>query len=278
MPSLPAPSADADAGADAGGGPLAVAVDAWRLAVGTLTALRVRPPRRVDRRRAGAAMLLAPAAVLPLGAVVVAVAVAGDALGLPALVVALVAVGSVVLGNRCLHLDGLSDVADGLTASYDRERSLAVMKTGTSGPAGTVAVVLVVGLQVAGLAGLLSHGGGWRAGALAALAVCASRAALATCCARGVPAARPDGLGRTYTGTVPPAAALVVWVVAGALLGAVGSWAGLGWWRGPVAALVAALVVVLVVRRTVGRFGGVTGDVFGATVETALAALLVALS
>jgi adenosylcobinamide-GDP ribazoletransferase len=272
-------SADASGGAAGGArGPLAVTGDAWRLAVGTLTALRVGQPRTVDRRRAALAMVIAPLAVLPLGLAVVVVAVVGEALDLPPLVTALLALGSVVLGNRCFHLDGLSDVADGLTASYDRERSLAVMKTGTSGPAGTVAVVLVLGLQAAGLAGLLAAADGWRAGVLAGLAVCASRAALAACCVRGVPAARPDGLGRTYVGTVAPAIAVLVWLLAAVVLAVAGSWAGLDWWRGPLAVAASVLVVVALVRRTVRRFGGVTGDVFGATVESALAALLVALS
>ncbi len=45
------------------------------------------------------------------------------------LVVALLAFGGLALGNHGSHLDGLSDVADGLAASYDGERrSLAVMK------------------------------------------------------------------------------------------------------------------------------------------------------
>ena len=44
--------------------------DAWRLAVGTLTAVPVRPPALVDRRRAGLAMVLAPLAVVPLGLLV----------------------------------------------------------------------------------------------------------------------------------------------------------------------------------------------------------------
>lgn len=276
MPSAPMPSADARA-ADASG-PVAVLVDAWRLAVGTLTAVPVRPPRVVDRRRAGIAMVLAPVAALPLGVAVLAAAVLGDALGLPHLVVALVALGAVVLGNRCLHLDGLSDVADGLTASYDRERSLAVMKTGTSGPAGTVAVVLVLGLQAAGLAAVLAQADGWRAGALAGLAVCVSRAALALCCVHGVPAARPDGLGHTYTQTVGVAVAVLVWVVGAVALGLAADRAGLDWWRGPVAAAAALLVAAALVARTVARFGGVTGDVFGAAVEATLATLLVALS
>lgn len=223
-------------------------------------------------------MMLAPLAVLPLGLAVVVVAVAGDALGLAPLVVALLAVGAVALGNRGLHLDGLSDVADGLAASYDRDRSLAVMRTGASGPAGTVAVVLVLGLQAAGLAGVLTVGGTWRSGVLAGLVVCVSRGALAVCCVRGLSPARPDGLGRTYVGTVQPALAVALWVVGAVALAAVAGWAGADWWRGPVAAGVALAVVALLLVRAVRRFGGVTGDVFGAAVECALAALLVALS
>jgi adenosylcobinamide-GDP ribazoletransferase len=93
-----------------------------------------------------------------------------------------------------------------------------------------------------------------------------------------VGAARPDGLGRLYTGTVPAPVAASVWVALAALLAGCGSWAGLSWWRGALAAALAVAVVGLLVARAVRRFGGVTGDVFGAAVEVALAALLVALT
>ena len=253
-------------------------LDAWRLAFGTLTALPAKPPRVVDRRRAGVAMVLAPVAVIPLGLVVAAVVVLGGRLDLSPVVVALLALGTAVLGNRGFHLDGLSDVADGMAASYDRERSLAVMKTGTSGPAGGIAVLLVLGLQTAGLVGVVTGADPWRAAALVALALCVSRAALAICCLRGVRPARADGLGRTYTQTVAPVVAAAVWVTSAVVLALVGAWAGLPWWRGVLAATVALAVVAVVVARSVSRFGGVTGDVFGASVELALAALLVALS
>lgn len=233
-------------------------LDAWRLALGTLTALPVKPPRVVDPARARLAMVLAPVAAIPLGLAVVAVMLLGEVLGLSPLVVALLAIGAVVLGNRGFHLDGLSDVADGLAASYDRERSLEVMKSGTSGPAGVVAVFLVLGLQVAGLASMSSA-------VLAGAAVCLSRAALLICCLRGVRPARADGVGRSFTQTVPPLLALAVWLVVALVLG-------------PVAAAVALAVVVILVWRAVRRFGGVTGDVFGASVELALAAMLVTLS
>ena len=252
--------------------------DAWRLAVGTLTAVPVTPPAVVDRRRAGVAMTIAPLAAAPLGAVVAAVAAAGHGLRLPALVTALLAVGAAAGGNRAFHLDGLSDMTDGLAASYDRDRSLTVMKSGTAGPAGVTALVLVIGVQAAALAAVLSRPQWWQAAVLAGVALCASRAALALCCARGVPAARPDGLGRLYTQTVPRTAAAASWVTVAVVVAAAGSWAGLPWWRGLLAAAAACAAACAVTARAVARFGGVTGDVFGASIELALAAFLVALS
>ncbi len=229
-------------------------VDAWRLSVGTLTALRVGAPGRVDRTTARAAMLLAPVAVAPLGLAVALVVWVGGLGDLPPLAVAFVAVGALAAGSRALHLDGLSDVADGLTASYDRERSLAVMKSGTAGPAGVVAVVVVLGLQAAALS---AYVGSWRHAVLAGVLVCLSRCALWVVCAAPVPAARPDGLGVAFTSTVPTPLA----VVGGVLLG-----------------VVPALVVVALVARCTRRFGGVTGDVMGAAIEVALAALLLGLA
>lgn len=251
--------------------------DAWRLAVGTLTAIPVAPPAEVDRRRAGAAMRLAPLAALPLGLAVGAVCVVGHEARLSLLVVALLAIGAAIVGNRGFHLDGLSDVADGLAASYDRQRSLEVMKSGTSGPAGVVATVLVLGLQIAGLAALLGSVEWWCAALLAGLSVCVSRLALTLCCLRGVPPARVGGLGTTYTQTIARGVAASFWVVGAAVLSVVGWWAGLEWWRGALAAALAAVVVAAVIVRTVRRFGGVTGDVFGACIEAALATLLVVL-
>ena len=221
--------------------------DAWRLAVGTLTALRVGHPARVDRGTAGTAMLLAPLAVLPLGALVAAVLALGVAVDLPPLATGLLAVGALAAGSRGLHWDGLSDTVDGLTASYDAARSLEVMRSGTSGPAGVLATVVVAGVQAVSFAALVDA-------PLVALAlVCLSRCALWIVCCTRVPAARPGGLGASYAGTVP----LPVAVVGGLLLSVTGG-----------------LAVAVLVRRTTTRFGGVTGDVMGAAVELALAVTL----
>lgn len=225
-------------------------MNALRLAVGTLTALPVGPPTTVDRGVARGAMLLAPLAVLPLGGLVTVVLLLGDLAGLPPLAVAFVAVGLLAAGSRALHWDGLSDVADGLTASYDPERSLEVMRSGSSGPAGVVATVAVLGVQAAALAALATSVEG---ALLAGLLVCLSRCAVWIVCCSLVPPARADGLGATFTRTVP----LSVAVLGGLLLSVVGG-----------------LVVVWLVRRAVRRFGGVTGDVFGAAIELSLATCL----
>lgn len=251
------------------------AADAWRLAVGTLTAFPVRPPAVVDSQVAVRTVLLAPVAVAPLGLVGVLVAGLCILVGLPTLVAALLVVGAVAVGTRGLHLDGLSDTADGLAASFDRARSLDVMKTGTSGPAGVVATVVVIGLQAAALASLLTS---LRGAILAGVVICVSRGALALCCLRGFPPARPHGLGRTFTQSTGPAAALALWVALAVLLVGACLVAALPWWRGVLAVTLGVACVLLLLRHVVRRLGGVTGDVFGAAIEVMFAALLVSLA
>ena len=246
--------------------------DGWRLAVGTLTALPVAPPTAVTGRTALQAVLLAPVAVLPLAVGVLLVGVLGREAGLTPLALGVLAVAVLALGTRVFHWDGLSDTADGLTASYDRERSLEVMKSGTSGPAGVVATVLVAGLQVAGFAALLPT---TRGAVLAALLVCLSRLSLTLTCRRGVPAARRDGLGQPMAEVFPWEATVLLWLGALAVVATAGTWADLHPARAVVAVVAPLVVVLALLRRTGRRFGGVTGDVFGAAVELSLAAALV---
>jgi adenosylcobinamide-GDP ribazoletransferase len=249
---------------------VSVPVDAARLAVGTLTVVPVRPPREVGGRVAGLAMLLAPVAVVPLAVAAGLVVWAGDAVLAPPLLTAVLAVAALAVGSRALHLDGLADTADGLAVPGDVPRRLEVMRTGDVGPVGAATLVLVLVTQVAAIAGVTARYGGPEAALTVGLAVVVSRGCLAPACARGVPAARGEGLGSTVAGSVPVAvAALVVAVLAVAALLLDGG-RGLG---GVVAALLATAVVLLQARR---RLGGVTGDVLGAVVEVALAAYLVA--
>lgn len=247
--------------------------DAIRLAVGTLTAVRTAPPHRVNRHVAGLAMVIAPVAVLPLGVLTGLLCWVGVWLDLDLLAVAAVAIGVLAMGSRALHLDGLADTADGLTASYDRERSLTVMKSGNTGPAGVAVLVIVLLVQVTALSSVLHRPYGWL---LAGVLVCASRAALVLTCMSGVPAARPDGLGVTYTQTVPRIIAGAVWIAVAAVVSATVDLTGVSWWHGALGVSAAILVIGALITRSVKRFGGVTGDTFGASIELTLAVLLIA--
>lgn len=54
---------------------------------------------------------------------------------------------AMVIINGGLHLDGLSDTVDAVASRGDREKKLAVMKDSTVGPAGVIAIVLVLLLK-----------------------------------------------------------------------------------------------------------------------------------
>ncbi|MFP5346490.1 MAG: adenosylcobinamide-GDP ribazoletransferase [Actinomycetes bacterium] len=246
-----------------------------RFAVGTLTALPVGPPHRLDAAVVRAAMLAAPLVGLGLGVVAGLVLAASVAAGVPSFVSAGLAVAALALMTRGLHLDELADTADGLAASYSREKALAVMRRGDVGPAGVVTLVLVLGLQVAALAACVQDGRGPLA---VVVAVVAGRAVLPLACSTVVPAARAEGLGATVAGSVPVVAAALVALLV--LLGtsAVAALAGVSAARALVAVLVGWALAALLVRRCVRRLGGVTGDVLGAAVEVAVTAVLVALS
>ncbi len=244
--------------------------DGLRLAIGTLTVLPVRPPSQVDQRTARTAVLLAPPATLPLGLAVAATLWLTHLLGVDPLAAGFLAVGVLALGSRAFHLDGLADTADGLTASYDRERSLAVMKSGSIGPAGAAALIVVLGVQVVGFASLADEP------LAAGMLVLASRAALALTCVRGVPAADGEGLRGPFAGSVSWPLALLRWVTAAAIAALVLALLDLPWQGVVVGFAIATVVVGLLIRRAVTRLGGVTGDVFGAAIELTLATLLLA--
>ena len=248
---------------------MSVIAEALRLSAGTLTVLPVPPPRSVVPRVAGSAMALAPVVVLPVAAVAAAVGWALDVGDAPPTLTAVLVVAVLALGSGALHLDGLADVADGLAVQGDRERRLEVMRRGDVGPVGAAALVLVLLVQITALAAVVASREAGSAAATLCLAVAASRSVLALGCARGVRAARSDGLGSAVAGSVPPLLVVLV-------LGAVAAVAGLiDQWRGVVGVAVAVTACTAVLMTARRRLGGVTGDVLGASVELALAGYLV---
>ncbi|KAA1425439.1 adenosylcobinamide-GDP ribazoletransferase [Mumia zhuanghuii] len=244
--------------------------DGLLLAAGTFSTVRFPAPSTVDRGRARVAMLAAPIAAVPLGAAAALVSALGDRLSLPVLVTGALAVAAVALGTRALHLDGLADTVDGLSAPYDRERRLAIMKSGDVGPAGAVGLTLVLLVQAAALGSLAGRDHGWL---LVGTLVCVSRAAVLVACAAPVPAATPGGLGAAVAGSVPVFAAAGAATAYAGVLSLAFAAAGVPWWQAPLAVGVAAVAVALLVRRAVTLLGGITGDVIGAAIEVALVAL-----
>lgn len=244
-----------------------------RMAFGTLTAIPVPPPTHIDRAVAGRAMALAPVSQLPLVCLLLLWGWVVRELPVPSLVAASATLVAVTLASRGMHLDGLADTADGLSASYDRAKALDVMRRGNIGPSGVAAVVLVLLVDAAALASLLTTVHGI---VLVCLSLLASRQLLAWACTVGVPSARGGGLGAAVAGTVERPVLGVGFVVLLAVSALASQLSGLTWWTGPVVAGCAVVSGVAVVHRATRRFGGITGDVLGAVIEVSLAAALTA--
>lgn len=233
-----------------------------RLALTTFTVLPLRPGR-VDRAVAAVAMAMAPAVGALLGVVLAALLAGLDTAGAPPLVAAAVTVATGALLTRGLHLDGLADTVDALGSYRHGADALQIMKQPDVGPFGVAALVLVLLTQTAALAALVARP--WSAVVAAVVtASAAGRLAVAWSCRRGVPAARPHGLGALVAGTV----GAPVLVAGTAAVGLVALAAVPGRpWQGPVSVAVALAVAFLLLRHAVRRFGGLTGDVLGAQVE-----------
>ena len=108
--------------------------------------------------------------------------------------------------------------------------------------------------------------------AATALAGAAGRAAFLWVARRGVPAARPGGLGAAVAGSQP------WWVAVAWWLGLAAAGFALAGPRGVLAVGLGAAVVAALSWHTARRFGGMTGDVLGAASELATLTALVVLA
>jgi cobalamin synthase len=183
--------------------------DGIRLAVGTLSVFPVRPGV-VDRRAGGIAMTLAPLVGVLLGAVAAVVLTLALWLGITPLPASILAVGTLALLTRGLHLDGLADLADGLGSGKPAEQALDIMKRSDIGPFGVVTLVFTLLIQV----GTLSEATAAGMGPVVLVTACVTgRLALTWACLSGIPSARPGGLGSMVAGTVRRGIALVMTVL-----------------------------------------------------------------
>jgi len=220
-----------------------------------------------DLSRLAKMVPVAGALLAAIGALALALA---EAVGLPPLICAGLAVGALLLVTGALHEDGLADVADGFGGGATRERKLEIMRDSRIGAYGGAALTLGLLLRVVALAALLEHGLGIAAAGMI-LAGAASRAAALAPLALLAPA-RAEGLGaragRLAGGAVVAAAAVAA--IIAVLLGL----GGLGLARALLAlgvAFAAAAAMAAIARR---QISGQTGDVAGAAQQLAEIACL----
>jgi adenosylcobinamide-GDP ribazoletransferase len=199
-----------------------------------------------------------PLVGLLLGAVAAALAW-GLAQVAPPMVTAAVLVVVLLGFSGGLHIDGLSDTADGFLSCRNRERMLEIMKDSRAGPMGLVAVVCVLLLKFAALSSLawLQPAVLWPAVLLMPLA---GRAAICVHVAI-LSSARPDGLGAVFCGSRHHWAAL----------GAIAGLAAVAWpllkLPGLVVSAACLAVALLLAAYVYRKLRGATGDTLGAVCE-----------
>lgn len=206
-----------------------------------------------------------PLVGLALGALAAAVAWGLGRLNVPSMLAALGIVVALMTFSGCLHLDGLSDTADGMLSSRPAERILEIMRDSHAGPMGIIALLVVVLAKFAALASMPAEAR-WRAALLMPLA---GRFAIVLHMAL-LRYVRPSGTagvfcGRSHT-LAALGAALLLALVAGGLF-------GLGGLIVAAVCLAAALLLAVYVYR---KIGGMTGDTLGAACEIVEAVAAVA--
>jgi adenosylcobinamide-GDP ribazoletransferase len=182
---------------------------------------------------------------------------AADALGLPPVAAALIAVAATALATGALHEDGLADVVDGFGGGRDAESKRRIMRDSRIGSYGVLALIVATGLKIACLASL---------GPDAAAALVAAHAlgrGVLPGLARALPFAAEDGLARLAGRPGRPGALWSAGLAGVLALGLLPGGIGLA---AAVAAVAAAIGVGALARR---QIGGVTGDVLGAAEQMA---------
>jgi len=116
-----------------------------------------------------------PLVGLVVGAVSGFILLAGQALTLPPLLSASLAIGSAILLTGGMHEDGLADMADGFGGGHDSESKARIMHDSHIGSYGVLALCLTTIARAGILAGLLGYVSGWQIVMCMAIAGAGSR-------------------------------------------------------------------------------------------------------
>lgn len=225
------------------------------IALQFLTRFPVRLATQPDEKELGYSLFFYPFVGLIIGAILVAVGWLLN--GTPPFVMAALLITIWILLTGGLHLDGLADSADAWIGGIgDREKTLAIMKDPNCGPAGVVAIMLIILLKFAALYSLIITLE-WIAGLLV---IILSRM-LVPLLFLTTPYVRNNGLGSALAMHQPRQLniLMVISTIALILLFTGTSYLEL---------IIAAITSFLIVRYAMlQRIGGMTGDTVGALIE-----------
>ena len=235
------------------------------IALEFLTPLRLRRVEQWEDRTFGAAMAWYPLVGLLIGVALLLIDRGLERL-VPAAPAAALEVAALALLSGGLHLDGVADTADGMALQGDRAERLGVMSEGHTGPAGVMALVIVLLVLWAALESLAAP---VRSAGLV-LAPALARWSIVPLVLLFRPA-RPRGLGHAlHAAALSVAAPIATATVAAAALALFGA-------PGLVLVAVAAIAAVIIGWAASRMLDGVTGDTYGAAIEIAQAAVLLAI-
>lgn len=230
-------------------------IQPFLVALQFLTRLPVRLGTQPSDKNIGHSLLYYPLVGLIIGALL---ATLGWVLNsAPTLIAAALLVTAWVMITGGLHLDGLADSADAWIGGMgDREKTLAIMKDPACGPAGVVAILLIILLKFTALHSLLMTNE-WTA---LFLAVIIGRTLLPVLLLT-TPYVRSNGLGCRLSAYQPKRMSVIGAAVTATLILLVTRVYGL--WL-----LISAITLFLILRHMMlRRIGGTTGDTAGALVE-----------
>ena len=230
-------------------------IQPFLIALQFLTRLPVRLGVQPSEKDIGRSLLYYPLVGLMIGALLVTL---GWSLNnAPTLITAALLVTAWIMITGGLHLDGLADSADAwIGGMADREKTLAIMKDPACGPAGVVAILLIILLKFTALHSLLMTDE-WTA---LFLAVIIGRTLLPVLLLT-TPYVRLNGLGFNLSAYQPKRMSVIGVAVTATLILLVTRVYGL--WL-----LISAITLFLILRHMMlRRIGGTTGDTAGALVE-----------
>jgi len=113
------------------------------IALQFLTSIPIRVKGKISDRELAHSMLYFPLVGAFLGGALALIYLLFRAF-LPHLVVCCLLIVSEILLTRALHLDGLADTIDGLSAGKNRQETLSIMRKGEVGAFGVIGLVMII--------------------------------------------------------------------------------------------------------------------------------------